>query len=68
MSEVPLYNLAPGVVSWFVLTRPLPRPGLYYRGISLIRNSAPLGPYSRTIPRVLGGSHGVGALMGEVPL
>jgi len=24
-----------------------------YRGTSLIRNSAPLGPYSRTIPRVL---------------
>ena len=27
-----------------------------YRGTSLIRNRAPLGPYSRTMPRVLGGS------------
>ena len=25
-----------------------------YRGTSLIRNSAPLGPYSRTMPRALG--------------
>jgi len=24
-----------------------------YRGTSLIRNSAPLGPYSRTMPRAL---------------
>ena len=24
-----------------------------YRGTSLLRNSAPLGPYSRTIPRAL---------------
>ena len=24
-----------------------------YRGTSVIRNSAPLGPYSRTIPRVI---------------
>ena len=24
-----------------------------YRGNSLIRNSAPLGPYSRTMPRAL---------------
>jgi len=27
-----------------------------YRGTSLIINSAPLGPYSRPVPRVLGGS------------
>ena len=27
-----------------------------YRGTSLIRNSAPLGPYSRTMPRALWGS------------
>ena len=27
-----------------------------YRGISLIRNSASLGPYSRTMPRALWGS------------
>ena len=26
---------------------------LAYRGTSLIRNSAPLGPYSRTMPRPL---------------
>ena len=25
----------------------------YYRGTSFIRNSAPLGPYSRTVPRAL---------------
>jgi len=40
-----------------------------YRGTSLIRNSAPLGTYSRTMPRViwlpLGG---VRFLMSEVPL
>ena len=29
---------------------PNPSP---YRGASLIRNSAPIGPYSRTMPRVL---------------
>ena len=28
----------------------------WYRGTSLIRNSAPLGPCSRAMPRVLGGS------------
>jgi len=28
----------------------------HYRGTSLIRNSAPLGPYSRTMPRALWGS------------
>ena len=28
-------------------------PAHPYRGISLIRNSAPLGPYSRTMPRAL---------------
>ena len=27
-----------------------------YEGISLIRNRHPVGPYSRTMPRVLGGS------------
>ena len=27
-----------------------------YRGTSLIRNTLLLGPYSRTMPRVLGGS------------
>ena len=40
-----------------------------YWGTLLIRNSAPLGTYSRTMPRVLGGSWGGGLfLMGEVPL
>ena len=28
---------------------------LPYRGTSLIRNRPPLGPYSRTMPRALGG-------------
>ena len=28
-------------------------PGLRYRGTSLIRNNAPLGPYSRTMPMAL---------------
>jgi len=27
-----------------------------YRGTSIIRNPAPLGPYRRTMPRALGGS------------
>jgi len=40
-----------------------------YTGTSLIRNSPLPGPYSRNIPRVLGGSHGgLVFLMGEVPL
>ena len=39
------------------------------RGTSLIRNSAPLGPYSRPMPRALWWSYGgVGAFMSEVPL
>ena len=40
-----------------------------YGGTSLIRNRAPLGPYSRTMPRALQWSWG-GArfLMSEVPL
>ena len=38
-------------------------------GASLIRNRLPLGPYSRTIPRALGGAQGgVRFLTGEVPL
>ena len=40
-----------------------------HRGSSLIINSTPLGTYSRTMSRVLGGSWGGGRfLMGEVPL
>ena len=31
----------------------LKRIGPHYRVTSLIRNSAPLGPYSRTLPRAL---------------
>jgi len=45
---------------------PLPRE---YRGISLIRNSTPLGPYSRNLHRALWWpSGGVLFLMSEVPL
>jgi len=36
-----------------------------YRGTSLVRNSAPLGPYSTTVPRAL---RGLPFLMSEVPL
>jgi len=39
-----------------------------YRGTSIIRNSLPLGPYGRPMPRpmvILGGG---GGLMSEVPL
>ena len=40
-----------------------------YRGTSLMRNSAPLGPYSRTMRRALWWSEGgVLFLMSEVPL
>ena len=55
MSKVPLCK---GPVT-AVCNPPRARDG--YRGTSLIRNSAPLGPYSRTIPRapvvVGGGTH-----------
>ena len=40
-----------------------------YSGTSLTRNSTTLGPYSRPMPRFLGGSEGGGRfLMGKVPL
>ena len=40
-----------------------------YRGTSLTRKRTPLGPYRRPMPRVLGGSEGVGRfLMSKVPL
>jgi len=40
-----------------------------YRGTSLIGNSAPLGPYSRTMPGALWKPEGGGLfLMSEVPL
>ena len=39
------------------------------RGISIIRNSAPLAPYSRTMPRALWWSSGGGLFhMSDVPL
>ena len=40
-----------------------------YRGTSLIRNRAPLGPYGRTTPRALWGSYEGGRfLVGEVTM
>ena len=40
-----------------------------YKGTSLTGNRNPLGPCRRPMPRVLGGSYGVGRfLVGEVPL
>ena len=42
---------------------------MLYRGTSLIRERAPLGPYRRPMLKVLGGSKVGGRfLMGEVPL
>ena len=42
---------------------------LKYRGISLIRNRPPLGPYSRNMPRAIRWSKGGGLfLLSEVPL
>ena len=35
------------------------------RGTSLIRNSTPLGPYSRTMPMALGGPYGGGSISDE---
>ena len=55
----------------------LPNPPLFqraaralvYRGTSLIRNRHPVGPYSRTMPRLLWWSWGGWRfLMSEVPL
>jgi len=43
-------------------------PRRAYRGTSLIRNRHPVGPYSRTMPRLLWRSWGGGVLMSEVPL
>ena len=40
-----------------------------YRGASLTRKRAPLGPYRRPMPRILRGSQGDGCfILGEVPL
>ena len=57
MHEVPLQLVIPTPLLWD------------RRGTSLIRNSAPLGPHSRTMPRALWCSWGgVLFLMSEVPL
>ena len=64
MSEVPLY-LPHG---WCIAVNV---DGGDYRGTSLIRNSPPLGPYSRTMPWSYGGPTGGGLfliLMREVHL
>ena len=63
MGEVPLENLsgtvwdrpASGQIQEMVFAghAQLEYIPLRYRGTSLIRNSAPLGPYSRTMPRAL---------------
>ena len=43
--------------------------GGVYRGTSPMRKRPPLGPYSRAVPRILGGSEGGWRfLMSEVPL
>jgi len=57
MSEVPLY-MSPGVcvAAWGGGKAPRSRllfPDTGYRGTSLIRNTPPLGPYSKTLPRVI---------------
>ena len=48
-------GLAPWETEEGIRLVPLVRrgPTLLYRGTSLIRNCAPLGPYSRTVPRAL---------------
>ena len=57
-SEIPLYRGASN----------LSASNLQYRGISPIRKRNPLGPFSRTMPGILGGSYGGGQfLVIEVP-
>ena len=72
MSKVPLYARTTGVARSSGHTIEDPHPKLKfgpYRGASLIINSAPLGPYSRTMPRALWWSYGGGLFpMSEVPL
>ena len=41
------------------------RPSPPYRGTSITRNSAPLGPYSRNVPRALWRPYGGGAVSYE---
>jgi hypothetical protein len=56
MSEVPLHPLKVDHLRG-------PLSGHKYRGASLIRNCAPLGPYSRPMPRVLWWSWGWGVFL-----
>ena len=61
MSEVPLYIGS--------VLGSSPREGYLYRDTSLIRNRHPLGPCSKPMPKVLGGSSGGGRfLVSEVAL
>ena len=71
MSEVPLYGLRRRHLLSSEVEHSLQGldPGFEYRGTSLIRNSLPLGPYRRPVPRVLGGAWGGGRfLVSEAPL
>ena len=43
-------------------------PSGEYRGTSILRNSTPLGPYSRPMPRALWWSYGGSGFLCEVPL
>ena len=55
-SFITKYGLGERALSWSAGGWALPRDGIQragYRGSSLMRNSAPLGPYSRTMPRAL---------------
>ena len=66
MSEVPLYTRSDGR---HAIAADQHTDSVGYRGTSLIRSSAPLGPYSGTIPRVRWGSLGRGLfLLSEIPL
>ena len=55
MSEVPLYfpllNQGCAILEQLPLAHSL--RSQHYRGTSIIRNSAPLGPYSRNMPKAL---------------
>jgi hypothetical protein len=70
MSEVPLYCRAHGASS--LVERPQASNSAWRQGLQgylAHENCTPLRTYSRTIPRVLGGSYGGGSfLMSEVPL
>ena len=53
MSEVPLWRSLPSAS-----TCSFQGAGSRYTGTSLIKNSAPLGPYSRPMPRAMWWSQG----------